>query len=69
MSSSEGDDGMTEKNWFTVQRLLDAISDLPGVRDRVEAYMLGCGVEDPARDIADLYAVAFYQEAQRQWPA
>lgn len=48
-----------DEHWSTVQELLNAMSDLPGLAERVDAYMRGRGIDDPAEDIARLRKAAF----------
>ncbi len=48
-----------DNHWNTLQEILNAIGDLPGVMDRVEAYMRGRGIEDPQVEIAVLRNIAF----------
>lgn len=49
----------TEDQWITIQTLLNAIDSLPGVRERVEAYMLGRGFDTPSDDIQEIHKIAF----------
>lgn len=50
---------MDDNHWSTLQSLLTAIGDLPGVMDKVDAYMRGQGVEDPQLEIRALRKIAF----------
>lgn len=43
----------------TVQSLLQAINELPGVRVQVEAYMRGQGDSDPTASIEAIHAKVF----------
>lgn len=43
----------------TVQEILSAISDLPGVMEKIDAYMRGRGIEDPQAEIGELRSVVF----------
>lgn len=52
-------DQMDDNHWSTLQELLTAIGDLPGVMDKVDAYMRGRGIEDPQAEIRDLRRIAF----------
>lgn len=45
---------MDDNHWNTLKNLLDAMTDLPGVAERVEAYMMGRGIEDPHAEIQAL---------------
>jgi hypothetical protein len=50
---------MDENHWNTLQELLTAIGDLPGVMEKVDAYMRGRGIEDPQEEICELRRIAF----------
>lgn len=41
----------------TVQAILQAIIEIPGVQDRIDAYLRGCGFDDPDADLAELWDV------------
>lgn len=43
----------------TLQELLTAIGDLPGVMDKIDAYLRGRGVDDPQEEIRALRKIAF----------
>ena len=53
------DNQMDENHWNTLQEILNAIHGLSGVEDRIEAYMLGRGIEDPKLEIRALRNIAF----------
>ncbi len=36
-----------------LQNVANAIGELPGVWDRIEAYLMGCGHDDPRQEWAD----------------
>lgn len=57
---------LDENHFETLQNLLDAINRLPGVFERVEAYMVGRGVESPKDEIEALYKVAYASEPVKQ---
>ena len=48
-----------DEQWETLQELLNAMGDLHGVFERVEAFMRGRGIKDPATEIKTLRAIAF----------
>ena len=50
---------MTDDHWSTLQELINAVFELPGVADRVDAYMRGRGIEDPPAVIEALRKIAF----------
>jgi hypothetical protein len=50
---------MDDNHWNTLQELLTAIGDLPGVMDKVDAYLRGRGIEDPQEEIRALRKIAF----------
>lgn len=50
---------MDDNHWNTLQELLNAVSSLPGVADKVDAFMRGRGIEDPKAEIEALHKIAF----------
>ncbi len=54
-----GKPGMDDNHWNTLQEILNAIGELPGTMDRVDAYMRGRGIEDPQAEIGALRDIAF----------
>lgn len=50
---------MDDNHWNTLQELLNAVADLPGVFDRVDAFMRGRGIEDPKAEMEALHKIAF----------
>jgi hypothetical protein len=50
---------MDDNHWNTLQELLNAVAELPGVFERVEAFMIGRGIEAPKVEIEALHKVAF----------
>ena len=50
---------MDDNHWNTLQEILNALGDLPGVNDRIDAYMRGRGIEDPEAEIDALRKIAF----------
>jgi hypothetical protein len=50
---------MDDNHWSTLQELLTAIGDLPGVWDKIDAYMRGRGIENPDAEIRELRKIAF----------
>lgn len=45
---------LDEDHIHTIQELLTAVYDLPGVADKVDAWLRGRGFEDPQENIRDL---------------
>lgn len=50
---------MDDNHWHTLQEILTAIGDLPGVMDKIDSYMRGRGFEDPQAEICALRKIAF----------
>ena len=50
---------MDDNHWNTLQELLNALAHLPGVFERVDAFMRGRGIEDPKVEIEALHSIAF----------
>lgn len=50
---------MDDNHWSTLQELLTAIGDLPGVMDKIDSYMRGRGIEDPEAELRALRKIAF----------
>jgi hypothetical protein len=50
---------MDDNHWNTLQELLTAIGCLPGVMDKIDAYMRGRDIEDPQAEIRALRQIAF----------
>jgi len=50
---------MDDNHWNTLQEILNALGDLPGVNDRIDAYMRERGIEDPEAEIDALRKIAF----------
>lgn len=50
---------MDDNHWNTLQELLTAIGYLPGVYDKIDAYMRGRGIDDPESEIRALRQIAF----------
>ncbi len=50
---------MDDNHWNTLQELLTAVAELPGVFDKVDAYLRGRGIEDPKAEIEALHKIAF----------
>jgi len=50
---------MDDNHWNTLQELLNAIGCLPGVADKIDAYMRGRDIEDPEAEIRALRQIAF----------
>lgn len=50
---------MDGNHWNTLQELLNAIGALPGVMDKIDAYMRGRDIEDPQAEIGALRKIAF----------
>lgn len=50
---------MDDNHWNTLQELLTAIGALPGVMDKIDAYMRGRDIEDPQAEIRALRQIAF----------
>lgn len=50
---------MDDNHWSTLQELLTAIGDLPGVMDKIDAYMRGRGIDEPQEEIRALRKIAF----------
>ena len=53
------EDRLDDNHWNTLQEILNALSDLPGVFERVEAFMIGRGIESPKVEIEALHKIAF----------
>lgn len=52
-------DTLDENHWNTLQELLNAVGALPGVMDKVDAYMRGRGIDDPVVELDALRSKAF----------
>jgi len=52
-------DTLDENHWHTLQELLTAVSSLPGVYERIEAFMMGRGIADPKVELEALHDKAF----------
>lgn len=50
---------MDENHWNTLQELLNAVNELPGVWDRVESFMMGRGIDNPKLEVEALHKIAF----------
>lgn len=50
---------MDDNHWNTLQELLNAIGCLPGVMDKIDAYMRGRDIDDPQAEISALRKIAF----------
>jgi hypothetical protein len=50
---------MDDNHWNTLQEILNAIGALPGVMDKIDAYMRGRDIDDPQSEIRALRQVAF----------
>lgn len=50
---------LDENHWCTIQEILTAIGDLPGVMEKVDSYMRGRGIENPQAEICELRRIAF----------
>lgn len=59
MEERSQDMQMDDNHWNTLQEILNAINSLDGVMDRIEAYMLGRGIENPESEIQALRKIAF----------
>ena len=53
------EDRLDDNHWNTLQEMLNALNDLPGVFERVEAFMIGRGIESPKVEIEALHKIAF----------
>lgn len=59
MENRDHDQQMNDNHWNTLQELLTAIGALPGMMDKIDAYMRGRGIEDPRAEIGALRKIAF----------
>ena len=50
---------LDENHWSTLQELMNAVGEIPGVWERVEAYMIGRDIENPKAEMEALRKVAF----------
>lgn len=50
---------MDDNHWHTLQEILNAVAELPGVWERVEAFMIGRGIDAPKSEMDALRKVAF----------
>lgn len=50
---------LDEVHAATVQAMLHAIWDIPGEMEKVDAYMRGCGIDNPQEEISDIAALLF----------
>lgn len=50
---------LDENHWNTLQELLNAVDKIPGVWERVEAYMIAREIEDPKIEMQALRDIAF----------
>ena len=50
---------MDDNHWNTLQEILNAIGCLPGVSERIDAYMRGRDIDDPEAEIRALRKIAF----------
>lgn len=50
---------MDDNTWNTLQEILNAIGAMPDIETRIDAFMRGRGIEDPAIEIRALRKIAF----------
>ena len=50
---------LDENHWNTLQELLNAVNSIPGVWERVEAYMIARDIDDPKAEVQALHDIAF----------
>lgn len=50
---------LDDTHFNTMQEIVTAIYDIPGVADKVDTYMRGRGIEDPQAEICALRKVIF----------
>lgn len=50
---------LTDDQNITLQTILQALVDLPGVALQVNSYFLGAGIDNPGEDIAELADIAY----------
>jgi len=59
MDQAKADTPLSDDENITLQELLNALGDIPGVYDKVDAYMRGRGIGDPSAHLEALRAKTF----------